>query len=142
VSWYRLAADQDDLNAKNNLRGIKEALKERGAGLWESANQPVSDPVIEMVQRRARIRGLRAQITGLETDAVTEDNSADELAHMGNNGKQKDGAIAKMMDAIGTVAGQEPRLDAAQSREQAARLREELDRLESLDKSSASALFP
>jgi hypothetical protein len=93
-----------------------------------------------MVQRRARIRDLRAQITGLETDGLAEDNSADELAHMGNNGRQKDGAIAKAMDAFGTVVGEKPRLEASQSREQAARLREELARLEYLDQSSGN--FP
>jgi len=91
-----------------------------------------------MVRRRARIRELRAQINGLETDAVQDDNSADELATMG---KKNDG-VGKIMDAFGTFVGVKPRLDAAKYREQAARLREELARLESLDQSSANLSVP
>ena len=134
VAWYSLAADQGNTQGKNNLCAFQEELEERGSGLWESANQPVSDAAIEMVRRRVRIRELRAQITGLETDAVQDDNSADELATMG----KKDDGVGKVMDAFGTVVGVKPRLDAAKYREQAARLREELARLESLDQSSAN----
>ncbi len=61
---------------------------------------------------------------------------------MGNNGKKKNGGIAKVMDAFGTVVSEKPRLDASQLREQAASLRVELARLESLDKSSANVLVP
>jgi hypothetical protein len=114
---------------------------EEGGGT-ESANGPVTDPVIETVQRRARIRQLRAQITGLETDALADENSADELAHMGNNGKNKNGSIAKMMDAIGTVAGVQPSVDAAKYREEEVPLREELAKLESPDQSSANVPAP
>jgi hypothetical protein len=46
------------------------------------------------------------------------------------------------MDAFGTVLSVDPRIDAAKSREQAARLREELAKLESLDQASASLLEP
>jgi hypothetical protein len=100
-----------------------------------------------MVQRRARIRDLRAQIGGLETDALTEENSADELANMGKNGKSKKNngitkGVTKVMDAFGTVLSVDPRIDAAKSREQAARLREELAKLESLDRASARILEP
>ncbi|MGH9712591.1 MAG: hypothetical protein ACRD5M_04750 [Candidatus Acidiferrales bacterium] len=142
VAWYRLSADQGNIRGENNLHALEVDLEESGGGSLEFANQPVSDPVLEMVQRRARMRDLRAQITGLQTDALAEDNSADELAHMGNNGKQKDGAIAKAMDALGTVVGEKSRLNASQSREQAARLREELARLEILDQSSANVPVP
>ena len=138
-AWYQLSADQGNVRGQNNLSALQEELDEDGGG--ESANEPVNDPAIEIVQRRARIRDLRAQITGLETDALAEDNSADELAHMGNNGK-KNGSIAKVMDAFGTVVSEKPRLDASQLREQAASLRVELARLESLDKSSANVLVP
>jgi hypothetical protein len=78
----------------------------------------------------------------LETDALEEDNSADELAHMGNNGKKKNGGIAKAMNAFGTVVGEKPRFDASKSREEAARLRQELARLEDLDQSSANVPVP
>jgi hypothetical protein len=46
------------------------------------------------------------------------------------------------MDAFGTVVGTGPRLDAVNCREQAARLREELAKLENLDQSSANILEP
>jgi hypothetical protein len=102
-AWYQLSADQGNIRGQNNLSALQEELEAEGGG--DSANEPVSDPVIETVKRRARIRDLRAQITRRETDALTDENSAYELAHMGNNGK-KNGGIAKMMDAIRTVAAQ------------------------------------
>jgi len=37
----------------------------------------------------ARAFGSPRQITGLETDALAQENSADELANMGNNGKKR-----------------------------------------------------
>jgi TPR repeat protein len=138
LAWYQLSADQGNARGQNNLSALQEDLEVNG----DSADGPVNDPVLEMVQRRARIRDLRAQITGLETDALAEDNSADDLAHMGNNGKNKNGGIAKAMNALGTVVGEKPRVDAAESREEAARLREELARLESLDQTSANVLAP
>jgi hypothetical protein len=139
LAWYQLSADQGNARGQNNLAELQDDLEDSGE---ESANEPVSDPVIEMVQRRARIRALRAQITGLETDALAEDDSADDLAHMGNNGKNKNGGIAKAMNALGTVVGEKPRVDAAESRAQAARLSEELARLESLDQTSVNVLVP
>lgn len=138
-AWYQLSADQGNTRGQNNLSALRE-LEEDGGG--ESANEPLSDSVIEIVQRRARIRELRAQITGLETDALADENSADQLAHMGNNGKKKNGGIAKMMDAIGTVAGVQPRVNAAKYRDEEVPLREELARLASLDQSSANVPAP
>ena len=139
-AWYQLSADQGNIQGQNNLSALQEELEDGDGG--ESSDEPVNDPVIEIVQRRARIRVLRAQITGLETDALAEDNSADDLAHMGNNGKKKNGGIAKVMDAFGTVLSEKPRLEASQFREQAARMREELATLESLDQSNANVLVP
>ena len=46
------------------------------------------------------------------------------------------------MDGVGTALSVNPRLDAANRREQAARLREELAQLESLDQSSANVPPP
>jgi hypothetical protein len=92
-----------------------------------------------MIQRRAQIRDLRAQIIGLETDALQDDISADHLANMGKNGKgKKKNGITKVMDEVGAALSVNPRLDAANRREQAARLREELAQLEGLDQSSAN----
>lgn len=73
--------------------------------------------------------------------------SADKLANMGKNGKAKKEngitkSITKVMDGVGTVLSVNPRLDAANRREQAARLREELAQLESLDQSSANVPPP
>ena len=124
LAWYQLSADQGNTHGQNNFSSLRKIWMKDGGG--NPVNEPVSDPVVEVVQRRARIRDLRAQITGLETDAVAQDNSADELAHMGNNGKNKNGGIAKAMDAFGTVLGAKPSLDAAKSREEVAQLREEL----------------
>jgi methyl coenzyme M reductase gamma subunit len=142
VAWYRLAADQGSVSGKN-VHALKEELEERCSGCWESANVAVSDPAIEVVRRRVRMRDLRAQITGLETDALAQENSADELASIGKGGKgKKNDAIAKVMDAVGTVAAEKPRLDAAESREEAARLHEELARLESLEQSTSNVPVP
>ena len=100
-----------------------------------------------MVRRRVRMSDLRAQITGLETDALQDDITANELAHMGENGKHKKNnaitkGITKFMDAVGTVAGVPARLQAPALREEAARLREELAQVESLDQSSANVPAP
>ncbi|MFZ3266165.1 MAG: hypothetical protein WA172_19320 [Terriglobales bacterium] len=83
----------------------------------------------------------------LETDALQDDISADDLANMGKNGKgkKKNGitkSITKVMDGVGTALSVNPRLDAANRRGQAARLREELAQLESLDQSSANVPPP
>ena len=66
---------------------------------------------------------------------------------MGKNSKhKKDNAIAnhitKAMDAVGTVVGVPARLQAPILRAEAARLREALAELESLDQSSANVPAP
>jgi TPR repeat protein len=143
VALYRLSADQGNTSGKDNLLDLCVDLYQSGDKLCHSENISVSDPAIEMIQRRANIRDLRAQINGLETDALQDDISADHLANMGKNGngKKKNGitkSITKVMDGVGTALSVNPRLDAANRREQAARLREELAQLESLDQSSAN----
>jgi len=52
------------------------------------------------------------QIVGLKTDALHQDDFADQLANTGKNGKGKNDGITKVMDAFGTAAGLKPRLDA------------------------------
>jgi TPR repeat protein len=142
VAMYRLSADQGNTSGEDNLRDLCVDLGESGDKLCHSDNITVSDPAIELIQRRANIRDLRAQITGLETDALQDDISAEDLANMGKNGKGKNNgitkSITKVMDGVGTALSVNPRLDAANRREQAARLREELAQLESLDQSSAN----
>jgi polyhydroxyalkanoate synthesis regulator phasin len=146
VAWYRLSADQGNTSGNDNLRDLCADLYESGNKLCHS-DAPVNDPAIEMVQRRARIRDLRAQITSLETDALQDDTNADELANMGKNGKpmKNNGitrGITKVMDGLGTVVSVPARLQAPTLREQAARLREELAQLESLDQSAANVPAP
>jgi hypothetical protein len=147
VAWYRLSADQGSTDGKNNLRDFCVDLEQRGDELCDSGNSSVNDPALEMVQRRTRIRDLRAQISGLETDALQDDISAEELANMGKNGKAKKNnsitkGITRVFDAAGTVLAVSPRIDAANCRTQAAGLREELAELESLDQSSANVPAP
>ena len=144
VALYRLSADQGNTSGDDNLRDLCVDLYQSGSKLCDSGSTTVSDPAIEVIQRRAQIQDLRAQITGLETDALQDYLSAEKLANMGKNGKSnKNGitkSITKVMDGVGTALSLNPRLDAANRREQAARLREELAQLESLDQSSAN--FP
>ena len=66
---------------------------------------------------------------------------------MGKNGKAKKQngitkSITKVMDGVRTAISVNPRLDAAIRREQAARPREELAQLESLDRPSATVPPP
>jgi TPR repeat protein len=147
VALYRLSADQGNSSGNDNLRDLCVDLYESGNKLCHSGSTSVSDPAIEMIQRQTQIRDLRAQITGLETDALQDDTSADDLANMGKNGKAKKEnaitkSITKVMDGVGTALSVNPRLDAANLREQAARLRVELAQLESLDESSANVPPP
>jgi TPR repeat protein len=146
VAWYRLSADQGNTNGKDNLADLCVDLYQSGNKLCHS-DVSVNDPALEMVQRRARIRDLRAQISGLETDALQDDISANELANMGKNGKHKKDngiteGITRVMDGVGTVVGAPARLQAPTLRDEAARLREELAQLESLDQSSTNAAAP
>jgi TPR repeat protein len=141
VAWYRLANDQGNVQGSSNLRAVCADLERNDDDLCESSDT-VNDPPIETVQRRARISELRAQITGLETDALQDDVRANDLANMGENGQHKNDnaitrGITKTMDAIGTVVGTPTRLQAPALRAQAARLREELAKLQSLDQASA-----
>jgi len=54
-------------------------------------------------------------------------------------GKGKKDVVTKVMDALGTTVSVSPRLQAQKDREEAARLRDELARLENEDHSVASA---
>jgi hypothetical protein len=131
---------------KNNLSNLCVDLEWRGNRLCKSS-AAVNDPALVVVQRRAQIRDLRAQIVGLETDALQDDMDANHLAHMGDNAKpKKDNSISrgvtnsltKTMDAVGTALGAPARVQAPQLREEAARLREEMAQLEILDQSSTN----
>jgi len=110
VAWYRLAADQGNVHGKNNLEAFKDELEERGGGFWESANEPVSDAAIEMVQRRARIRDLpRPNYRTGRPTPLAQENSADELANMGQRQKKMEPS-PRLWNAFGTVVGAKPLL--------------------------------
>jgi hypothetical protein len=142
VAWYRLSADQGNTNGSNDLRDLCADLYQAGNRLCHLDN-PVNDPALEVVQRRAQIRDLRAQITGLETDALQDEANADELSNMGKNSKHKKdnpigNGLTKVFDGIGTAASAPARIQAPVLREQTDRLREQLAQLESLDQASAA----
>lgn len=145
VAWYSLSDAGGNKTGGNNLSDLCVDLDQSHNHLCH-LDAPVNDPAVVLVQRRAQIRDLRAQIIGLETDALQDDMSADHLANMGKNGKSKKNgitkSITKVMDGVGTALSVNPRLDAANRREQAARLREELAQLERLDQSSANVPPP
>jgi TPR repeat protein len=147
IAWYRLSRDQGNTEGSNNLVNLCVDLEQSGSALCK-LDPPVNDPALILVQRRVRIRELRAQITGLETDALQDDVNAQELANMGKNGKpmKKNNSITrgitKTLDAVGTVAGTPARLQAPELRQEAARLRLELAQLESLDQSSTNIPLP
>ena len=66
----------------------------------QNATHPVSDPVIAQAQRWATIRNLHAQIDKAEAAALGQDDYADQFE---NFGKGKKDALAKVMDAVGSV---------------------------------------
>ena len=151
VAWYDLSAEQGNVVGRNNLSNLCWDLKLSGNTLCRANNTPVTDPALEVVQRRAQIRYLRAQITGLETDALQDEMEANHLANMGKNAKPKKNnsisrdvtkGITKTMDGFGTVLGTPARVQAPQLREEVARLRQELAQLQSLDQSSTNIPAP
>jgi len=78
-------------------------------------------------QRWAEIRDLRARITGLESDAVEQDDLANQLEGMGNG---KPDVISKTFHAMGSVGAVKFHVEAAKYRAEAVRLREQLAELE------------
>jgi TPR repeat protein len=146
VWWYRLADAQGISDADLNLRDVCNDHEQRGDELCDLA-APVHDPALELVQRRTTIRDLRAQIVGLETDALQDDMEANHLASAGtDSAHKKDNVIGrgltKFFDGMGTVAGTPSRLLASQASANVAILRAKLAQLESLDQSAANIPAP
>jgi TPR repeat protein len=146
VAWYRFAADQGNTDGDNNLRDLCVDLEQREDETCDKS-VPVDDPAVELVQRRADIRDLRNKIASLETDALQDEISANQLANIGSNSRHLQNnqialGIAKVQNSIGTVVGTPARLQAPALHQQAAVLREKLAQLESLDQSSADVRAP
>jgi hypothetical protein len=101
---------------------------DRGGGAWENAaSKHVDDPAFLRARNWAQIRDLRSRITGLESDALHQDELADQLEHTGNGNNN---AINKIFNAVGTVSAVTFHVEAAKYRAEAARLREQLAKLE------------
>jgi hypothetical protein len=127
------------IHGKNNLQGFSHDLKDRGAGVWQSANSSVSDAAIAQAQRWANIQDLHRRIDQVEADALHQDDLADQLEHTGNG---KNGGVTKVINAMGSVGAVKFRIEAEKYRAEAARLRDELAQIESQNQSTASVPAP
>jgi hypothetical protein len=139
VTWYHLSADQGNRHGINNLDYFKAVLVERGSGMCEAANTPVTDAAIARAQRWANIQDLQRRIAGLEADAKNQDDLADQLEH---TGKGKNDRITKLFNAIGSIPAVKFHVEAEKYRDEAARLREELARIVNQNPSSAGVPAP
>ncbi|MGH9569360.1 MAG: tetratricopeptide repeat protein, partial [Candidatus Angelobacter sp.] len=129
LRWYQLSANEGNAQGQNNLQAFTDDLDYQNGGASENAiNETVDDPAFLEAQRWQDIRSLRAQITGLESDAVEQDDLAAQLEHMD---KGKKDFVSKTFKAMGTVGAVKYHVQAAKYRAQAARLREHLANLES-----------
>src|ERR1700674_2927365 len=115
LTWYRLADDQGNRNSINKLDSFTAELKERGSGVFESANAPVTDAAIAQAQRWANIQDLHRRINELEADALHQDDLADQLEHTGKGG----GGVTKIINAIGSVGAVKFHIEAAKYRDEA-----------------------
>lgn len=86
-------------------------------------------------QRWSDIRDLRARITGLESDAVQQEDLAAQREGMG---KGKHDIVSKALLGMGSVGAVKFHVEAAKYRAEAARLREQLAQLESQNVAGAS----
>jgi hypothetical protein len=134
-----LAADQGNVHGKNNLQGFTDDLKDRGEGVWQSANSRVSDAAIAQAQRWANIQDLHLRIDAVEAAALHQDDLADQLEHTGNG---KSGAITKVINAMGSVGAVKFRIEGEKYRAEAARLRDQLAQIESQNQSTAGVPAP
>jgi TPR repeat protein len=140
LGWYQLSANQGNLHGKINLEAFTDDLKYRRGGVLENAiNAKVNDPAFLRAQRGADIRDLRARITGLESDAVNQDDLADQLEHMGHG---KNDAISKAFNAMGSVGAVKFHIEATKYRAEAARLRDQLAQIESQNQSGVGPVLP
>jgi hypothetical protein len=139
VTWYRMSADAGNRLGSRNLDAIKNVLDLRGDGLWDEANNTVTDAAIARAQLWTKIQDLQARIAGLEGDAQDQDDIANQLEH---TGKGKNDALTKVFNAMGSVGAVKYHVAAAKYRAEAASLREELAQIESQNQSTSIAPAP
>jgi TPR repeat protein len=129
LRWYQLSAQTGNMHGQNNLQAFTDNLDyQGGADLANAINEKVNDPALLRAQHWAEIRDLRARITGLESDAVQQDDLAHQLEGMGNG---KDDFVSKTFHGMGKVGAVKFHVEAAKYRAEAAQLREQLAELES-----------
>jgi TPR repeat protein len=129
LAWYQLSADQGNSHGQINLQALMDNLDYEGGGASSNAtSRRVTDPAYQRAQHWTEIRDLRARITGLEADAVQQDELAYQLEHTGNG---KTDSITKVFNAMGSVGAVKFHVEAAKYRAEAARLRDQLAQLES-----------
>ena len=71
---------------------------------------------------------LQRRIAGLEGDAQNQDDMANQLEH---SGKNRNGAVGKIFQAIESIPDTKYKIEAAKYRAEAAQLRAELAQIES-----------
>src|ERR1700738_2902735 len=111
LAWYRMAADQGNKTANENLKALAERLKGVDADLWQAANAAAQQAADAQAARRVRIANLQRQIVDLELDARLEESLAEP------------GAASVTAPATSAV---KVRKEADRYRAEAARLRAEL----------------
>jgi hypothetical protein len=102
-------------------------LEEGGSGGWQSATAPVQDAAIEEAQRWANIQDLQRRIDGVETDALYQEDLGQPAQTHGQRQKRWN---HKLFNAMGSVGAARFQIQAEKDREEAARLRDELARIE------------
>ena len=75
----------------------------------------------------------------METDALYQDELADQLEHMG---KGKNDVITRLFNAMGSAGAVKFHIQADKDRDEAARLRDELARIENQSQSSPGVRAP
>ena len=136
VSWYRMSADLGNRRGADNLDAFKNVLEIRGSGDWDAANTPVTDAAIARAQRWANIQDLQSRIGGRCTKAGRSCQPTRTHRQRQERCDHQDFQCH----------GQRPRRQvpcrAAKYRAEAARLHEELAKIENQDKFSAGIPAP
>src|ERR1700738_4856371 len=83
LAWYRMAADQGNKTAIENLKALSERLKGVDADLWQAANAAAQQAAEAQAARRGRHANLQRQIVDLELDARLEESRAEPAAPAG-----------------------------------------------------------
>ena len=70
LTWYGLAAEQGNIQGKNDLQVFTDDLQDSGGGEWQNATAALSDAVIAEAERGAKIQDLHGRIDKVEADAL------------------------------------------------------------------------